>query len=463
MKTFQASTARAAIMEALEGLLRPYQLLWIHQAGLYKWLGMIGARQVGKDTAWACLPVVDGMSRQHQWNLISSTERQAKLWMKDVRKWVHAIKKAVKMLCGLDLPGIAQGRRQDDNKTAIELTNGSLIICHPATVRATVGVRGSVAFNEVGQLPHAQELFQAVLPIVEGQRDNNVDAHFIIFSNATHEGHWLHQWWTNANPQEAGSSKDFAKITYTYDNFLDDMGYSPAEQEVLRGRKQRALGMEAYRQWYGCEWRGLGGSYLDPAMLSRQTWTVDQLQKFVRIGCTLGYDPGRHVDPAAIVPLHLTQLGDRFASRSWAEVNVPYAAQRLHIQRMAQEHGPCFGTGVDSTGPQCQATEELQNDPRITSAGEIVPFPMGYASKWRLFRGIREGLEQRKLWLAPDDLDMKMQLGAIRYGSTATGMPRLEWSRSKGPDGQVQHGDKGVGLGLAEAVVRELGLQSWAA
>lgn len=430
-----------AFAGALRSALRGYQYQWIEELWRNRRVAALGARKIGKDTTYSAPPAVVCLSRQHQWNLISATQRHAHQWLRDVRRWILYLTRWFYDAHRVRLPAIYR-----DNSQYIELDNGSLIYSHPATLRALVGQRGSFSFNEVGQLVNAPELWEGVYGTVRGYWRDGHDAWLTIVSNSSYVGSWFHKFWTG--PQ----SRLFTKITTTYADACRSQSWSEERIAADIAEIISEIGQAAYAQWYDCKWRSVSGQFIPGDLLARASY--DELPTAADRGHVLGYDPGRHLDPAAVARARVWPTA-RYVEPVQTYRDTPYAAQYHEIAYLAGQHEPCWGVYVDGTGPQCAIVEGL--DAHLAGDVVVTGVPFGFASKWTMFSALKRDLQTGACKIAADDLDLHMELGAIGYGRTEGGQPRLQWGRAVDSSGDSQHGDRAVAVALANWGVEQTG------
>jgi hypothetical protein len=438
------------IEEVFTHVLRPYQLAWLDALDRHSYAAILGGRQIGKDWALGVYSMAKGLLEPgSRWNAFSASAKHAELWLEDCRTAYLIIQARVKE-AGYSLPDLgAQGRK--NNVTMIELHNGSVIASHASSVRSAVGLRGSVLLNEIGVLPNAQAMYEALEPIVSGAIDNGRPGKMMIVSNASRRGTFWHRWWTG----EASSS--WCKMTTTWAQAHRDRlnvlnakrsakGKAPVDVDawITQRKIERVsrLGSAGFGQWYECKWRSAESGYLPLGALDRQTYGPARPVNFTAQSTDpqiIGYDIGRHVDPAAFCRLILPEGPRRFALDTETLDKVAYRAQRIHLANLAKQRHT-YKAVIDSTGSGDETAEECV----ATMPFEVVPFRFTQQSKQALFATLKEAIEGGELWIPASDLDLRMELESLTATYRPGGALAIEIPREGGG-----HGDRAVALALA--------------
>ncbi len=425
-------------MRALElitrDILRPYQRDWITRTITAPTgrIAVLGGRQIGKDfvlagfvSAYRACTI-----RHHTVNVVSSTDHHAKQMILDIRRWLELIAP----LFGV---AIEKGR---DSKKEVALSNGSAIFSHASTPRALVGQRGDVILNEIGIIPHGEELYQAAYPIYTGARDNGKPALLMLVSNAAARGTFWHRFWTD--PERKG----WVDIVAKWSDCMRSMGRSAEWIAEKREQYIRDLGMPAFLQWYECVWRAASEGYLPEGLLRAHTYT--HIPKEVYLGGTmlyLGYDVGRHVDPAAFARVLKDREGRMWVLPTEVAKEMKYRVQRDRLQAIMDEYRssyriPTARLMIDSTGSGDEPAENSEE----RWPGVAEGFRFSSQSKWELFSRLRTTLESGRLYLPAGDLDMRMELEAITLEPKDSGPDKVVLPR----DG-AGHCDRAVAVALA--------------
>ena len=425
-------TLHDVIAAVFQRVLRTYQIEWMGQAESHSWLAILGGRQIGKDFTFAFYATGKAlMEPGSEWHTFSASQKHAGAWLDDCRNAYKLIRNAAGAV-GITIPALgADGRR--DNVTGIRLHNGSTISSHASSVRSAVGLRGSVLLNEVAVLPNASDMYEALEPIVSGALDNGRAGKMIIISNASRRGTWWHRFWSG--PLSSG----WHKVTTTWEQAYTSMGKSRQWLDKRIARRVRRLGGGGYAQWYDCTWRSSEEGYLSLTLLERQTYRSEDWTPTRRMPQVIGYDVGRHVDPASFVRVIVDGLR-RYALTSEARHKMPYAAQRQHLANIGMERRTLSAV-IDSTGTGDSQAEECAAQMPF----EVVPFTFTAQSKWALFSRLKQSLESGELWIPDDDLDLRMELEALTAVYRPGGSVGIDIPREGGG-----HGDRAVALALAE-------------
>ncbi len=415
-----------------------YQSEWWVAAFDQRDIGQVGARQIGKTDGWSGFPVFNNIMAPHTtWNCFSATDRHAQRFISDCEGWYLACDRVAKGI-GFKIPGIAA-----NNARSFEFDNGSVIHAHASTRRASVGLRGNVFQDEVGVIPHAAELYDAIRPIIVGARYAGKDARHVIFSNASARGTWWHEWWTGDR------SAGFHKITSDFESCMLARGWTPAQVKIERDKLLRTLGPHGYMQWYECLWRSTEDGMFDSKLLNASSYDSSAPQSdglafiahlFRRASKqVIGYDPGRKRDPAGIARALFVD-GCWFALPTEAHYDMPWEDQIDRLVLLASQL-PTVCVVVESNGvgdPQAESASKRLQCP-------VLEFHSNQARKWSAFATLKIGLETGVWQLPRGDMDLRMEMESVSIEYTAGGQ-RVTLPRTK-RDGKVTHGD----LACAEA------------
>jgi phage FluMu gp28-like protein len=439
------------IEDVFANVLRPYQLRWLDALDRHSFAAILGGRQIGKDWALAVYAVAKSLLEPgSRWNTFSASAKHAELWLADCRTAYAIVREYVKAE-GHSIPDLGeQGRK--DNVTTIEFHNGSVIASHASSVRSAVGLRGSVLLNEVGVLPNAQAMYEALEPIVSGAIDNGRPGKMMIVSNASRRGTFWHRWWTGA------PSSSWLKMTTTWEQAHRSRLAMVNGRRVAKGKpplnadawintrkaeRLSRLGAAGYGQWYDCKWRSADEGYLSLTALDRQSYGPSRPHNFTpspHDPQIIGYDIGRHVDPAAWCRLILPEGNRRYALPTETRHKMAYRAQRAHLAALAKER-QTYKAVIDSTGSGDETAEECV----ATMPFEVVPFRFTAQSKQALFETLKSGIDGGTVWIPASDLDLRMELESLTASYRPGGALTIEIPREGGG-----HGDRAVALALAE-------------
>lgn len=415
-------------------ILRPYQREWIadvlrSQTGR---VAVLGGRQIGKDFILAGFVSAFRacVIPHHTVNVVSSTDHHAKQMILDIRRWLD-------LLAPLFGASIEKGR---DSKKEVALSNGSVIFSHASTPRALVGQRGDVILNEIGIIPHAEELYQAAYPIYTGARDNEKPAILMLVSNASPRGSFWHRFWTD--PERSG----WTDIVATWSDCMRSMGRSDLWIAERRARYVADLGLPAFLQWYECVWRAASEGYLPEGLLRSHTYVEIPPEVYLR-GSSLyiGYDVGRHMDPASFARVIRDQEGRMWVLPTETAKDMKYRVQRDRIQSIMNEYQSAYRIGtskvlIDSTGSGDEPAERAEE----LWPGVAEGFRFSAQSKWELFSRLRATLESGRLYLPACDLDLRMELEAITLEARGQGPDKVVLPRNASG-----HCDRAVAVALA--------------
>ncbi len=429
-------------------ILRRYQIAWLANPAAF--LAHLGARQIGKDFTWALRVALDMVCGPGTlWNALSATARHAATFLSDVRKHIQAL------LAIMDFCGLKPWEITKDSHTVLWLDNDSQVESHAATVRAVVGRRGNVLMNEVGVVPAAGQLYEAALPIVEGQLDIGARARFVMISNACPQGLFWHQLWTGRR------SKGWAKVTSTwracFANWLAQRGEPrwKVQRWIVAKVKARVrkLGSAAYKQWYGCEFRHPSQSYLDNLLLDRAGYDPDNVwdhkdpkrpiilpTRARSIQQVIGQDIGRHIHPMTIAKGLLWE-GACWGLPVEAFWEMEYEHQHDELARAISQRKTVRAV-IDSTGPGDAPAENAQKVwPHL-----VEPHKSSGPAAWALALNFKDMLQRGVYRYDRGDLDTRMELDGVRIQARADGSQKVVLPTSEGQDqgDRPTHGDRAM-------------------
>lgn len=439
------------VAEAKADILKRYQLAWVDALDEYDFCAINGARQIGKDFVLAFFAVSKALLEPgSSWNTFSASAKHASQWLDDCRA-AYEFMRQMTVSVGLPLPILGTDNYKN-NVTTIELYNGSFIRSNASTVRSAVGLRGSVLLNEIGVLPNARAMYEAVYPIVEGARDSGRNGKMMIVSNASRRGTFWHEWFTGS------LSNGWHKITTTWTDAMRSRKKSPDWIAESKATKIRRLGQGGYAQWYECKWRASEEGYLPLTLIDRQTYGGGRAMQYTPRPNTpqiIGYDIGRHVDPSAwcrlLLPAHGQWQGKHVALETEAAKGMEYRAQRARLELMAMER-ETYRAVIDSTGSGDETAEECEREMPF----EVTQFKFTTQSKQALFATLRSALSDGTLWIPDSDLDLRMELESLTAKYHAGGRLSIEIPREGGG-----HGDRAIALALAEYGANADGAGFW--
>ena len=428
------------IGQTFERVLHGYQLEWMQSLERNTYCAILGGRQIGKDFTLAFYAVGKALMQPGSvWNTFSASAKHANQWLEDCRVAYGVIQRVTKRL-GAPLPMLGDDHRKD-NVTTVELHNGSFIYSNASTVKSAVGLRGSVLLNEIAVLGNAREMFEATYPIVEGALDNGRAGKMMIVSNASRRGTFWHKWWTSDD------SKGWHKTTTTWAHAMRSKGRSPAWIKASKALKIQRLGLGGYQQWYDCKWRSAEEGFLPIEVINRQTYGATRDRPFdayPRYPQIIGYDIGRHVDPAAwcrlVLPSDGRWDGKHMALPTETKHDMTFPAQRAHLEMLSRQR-ETYSAVIDSTGIGDETAETCANEMPFS----VTQFKFTMQSKQALFERLRTSLDSGSLWIPEDDLDLRMEMESLTATYRAGGQLAIEIPREGGG-----HGDRVVALALAE-------------
>ncbi len=429
-------TPEAAICKRI---LRGYQMQWLATCMRYPFVFILGSRQIGKSMFTALLVAImlcSDRSRHEKspriWTCFSATKPHAVKLAREIKQFVMLIQQ-MRAQAGIRVPMF-----EVENSEEIILSNGNSVQVRAATVRSAVGCRGSVLFDEIGVVPEQAAMFEAVYPIVQAALANGNVSKFIVMSNATPKGTWWHHAFSGTK------QKEFQRITATWTGCMRAWGKTEAWIAAQRDKIVDAIGVPAYRQWYECEWRSVGGSYFSPDVLDRAGHMGMPFARHQDGVTSIGYDVGRHMDPAAITSIHQRIEGQRevrYATHGTLLYDLEYQAQRDYIRGIV-EGGP-HGVArivVDRTGSGDQQAEDLEAE----FGGVVEPFLFSEASKWMLMSKLRDDFSSGILRIDRGDLDTRMHLESVTTKVNKSGKVAIDTPRQG-----THHCDLAISLGLA--------------
>lgn len=420
-------------------VLRPYQLAWVLQAINNPFSAVLGGRQLGKDFAFSFLLALLMLRPGSEWQVVSATQRHAQEFLRDVNRHLDLIFRVLKEI-GYPLP-----RLISQSATELRTDWGSSVTSHAASARSVVGRRGSFLFNEVSAIPEAARIYESAYPIVTGARDNGADARMIMVGNASYRGSFWHGAWTGP------SLESWAKSETTWSEAMRAMGRGSKWIQSRQSEIVESIGLQAFLQWYECQWRSLDGSFISPQALDLATYRKLPTGA-TEWPSTLGYDVGRVNDPSAFVRVLRGPSGERYALPGEVLHNTPYRVQRARLSDLIHAR-PTTRVLVDSTGNDDLATECQREHP-----GVVVPFKFSAQSKWGLFSALKDAIDAQELHIPAGDTELRIHLEGIEARPSPSGhiqvvLPRDIANKEK----SGHHGDKAVALALANYCARSRG------
>ena len=435
-------SAADGLVEALCGILRPYQWQWMQAAmSFQRDIAILGGRQSGKDYWLELFLCIHLLTKKGEIQVVSASRTHAQDVITNVRAHLD------KLLAALGLP---RNLPSADSKTEIRMPWGSRIKSHAASVRSIIGHRGSFILNEISAIPCAQEIWEAALPIVSESKKNGEDSRFIIIGNASYTGSFWQQLWDGTGTQKL---KGFQKFRLPSSEAWRLRGYSPEEVQRSQNEIIAQIGLGAFRQWFECEWRSAEGGFFSQTLLDSRRYRDEDLNHTRNWSQVIGLDVGHGTNPSAAIRLLIepnTKHPRYFVlpSITWQETE--YQTQVRRVQELCSER---MTTAIlmDRTG-----AEELFQLVNIgVGGGRVFGHHFSASSKWEMFRDLLQALETRELWIPPDDLSLRMELDAIERRERPGGIPEIIL-----PKQGDTHGDRAVALALAlraaaEAKVRD--------
>lgn len=422
------------LQAAYDDSFHPDQSHWLDVIADSSFTAILGGRQIGKDHAVSgglvgLDAVVGGSPR---WNCYSGTRDLAEEFLDSVKQWIAYWSHWLKV------DGYAVPVLEVNNQQRVKLSNGARVYSYAATERGAVGKRGNVFINEAGVIPDFKRLYEALEPVVSGAIYNGHDAKMVIASNASWVGSPWYNVWHALDPAQ------WATITTTWYDHYKAVGWSEEQLQTERARIIARVGLGAYRQWYDCQWRSADESFFSPAILDRQSVDTSDLMRQGSWKQTIGYDIGRHTDPAAFAPVVSRTDGGSKTRGQWYGLPVqvlhqtPFRAQRVLLQTLVDKRRT-VATVIDKTGMGEAPAESAQRKLRNT---RVVPFNVSGPSKVGLFSTLKAAYDDGWMHLPLGDLDLRMEIEGITAGVTKSGNVTIDYPRTRDTAGRVSHGDR---------------------
>ncbi len=442
------SRAAAALGEAIRRSQNVYQRQWLNTARTAPYIAHLGGRQIRKDTTWAAHLVGGCVSTPHkQWQAFNCTATKAQEFLDDCRKW--------NTLFGWSCSraGVSYPRLVVDNATTLKWDNGAVIRSRAPTLRNVVGVRDSVLLNEAGVIPHAQQLYEALYPIVRESRSQGRDAQFVIISNACRKGQWWDEFWSG---RVMGGNSSWTPIQTTWEDAKRGQGWTDAQIAEERTQILRDISTPAFLQWYMCVFRSASEGFFESELLDKAS--VDRPGPFDTSPQVVGYDVGLKVHPCAYAPLLLPSPDlPAHIMKTTAKWGREYADQRRDILALTRAR-PTRGVAMDATGAGTQA-EELRK--LLSKHGvPLDEVSMGLGTAVEMFTTMKDAYQAGDLTYDRGDIDFRIELEGLVLGTTPRGHETVKIPEERiDVDGErkTRHGDRAVAGGLAVRTWRRRG------
>lgn len=405
---------RNRVTEILDGLLYPYQKAFVYDDA--RFVAWVSSRQIGKSfaLAWRALLRALSSTRRHQ-TIISAGREQAREDIAKVKLHAEFLEKS-----------LGQRLVQDETKTTVTLTNGSVLRALAANPRTARGYTGDLYLDEFAHVQRDRALWAAALPLA-------TRGELTITTVST----------------PMGDSGVFYDLCHPKPNIPDRVKFSLHRTTVHEAVSQGLdLDIEALKpqfdddtwaQEYLCQFLGHVASYF-PWELLRSAVVEEDDDADARIEhapAFLGIDVGRKRDVTAIVLLRRWPGETLWAEKVDVLHKVPFDEQQRVISNIMRVHRVerCC---VDATGIGMHLAENLQRE----FGAAVVPIHFGREVKVHLATQVRKALEQSELKLCPDGALMA-DAHSIERRVTSNGNLVFDATRN-----ETGHADRFWGLAL---------------
>lgn len=399
-------------------ILLPYQRRWVNDRSLLKiWLA---ARQIGKSFGLSMETVTEALRAKCANLILSASERQSR----EVMYKVYQHLRVLRALAGDAL------RAARENRSEVELPNGSRIISLPANPDTVRGFSGNVYLDEFAFHRDSREIWRAMYPMVT--RGHKVR----ITSTPNGKQNMFYEIWS---AKDNGFSKHRTNI---YDAVADGL---KADVAAL---KRGINDPDAWAQEYECQFIDEATAFITYEMISSceedgavMELVAGSLEEKPEL--YLGVDVGRKKD--LTVFWLLEKVGDVLWTRMVKVLlKMPFRAQRDELYSYMD--GSALGGAsvrracIDSSGLGMQLAEEAVDrfGPRVEAVTFTGPV------KEDLAVTLRRRFEDRLLRI-PADREIREDIHSVRKVTTAAGNIRFDAVRTD----ELGHADRFWALALA--------------
>ncbi len=388
-----------------------YQRDWLSDNNRFKI--ELKSRQIGGSVALCFDAVENALSEKCKNLILSTTERQSKEVIDKIYSIFHVFNRVIKFKLPIE------------NKSEIELPNGSRIISLPASPKSVRGYSGHIYLDEFAFHRDAKEIWKSMLPIAtRGYKVN------IISTPAGKSGKFYEIW---QNAEDMGFSRHKVNI---YRAISD--GFKVNLDEI-----KRATDPESFAQEYECVFVDENYAYFtydeiiqiveDVDYGSEQNaWNGHKLGQFY-----MGIDIGRRKDLTAFIVAE--KINDIFYIRHIENMrNSSFEAQRLRIEELKCIYNP-IRICIDEGGLGMQLAEEL----RLKFSSTVEPIMFSNKVKEEMATNIKKLIDKKNLRIPHHKLLMK-HMHAIKKVITTAG--NIRYDAESTDEG---HGDLFWALALA--------------
>lgn len=339
----------AYIEKTLTQVGRPYQREWFKTCLTKNYVGILGARQIGK--SWAlglvALALANGGEfwgkkiRPHNVLIVSKDRETAKNIIAMIRKHLNTAE-------------AAWGRRFDTSGIGgvgdVYLSSGGRIVAMPGTPRSLQGFTGSIIWDEVSANRwDMEEGFAQALSVTSGSPDFRL----ILASNADVSGSWVDQFWHNP---EWAKRREGWKLNIT--TILD--AYPKGLPPRLKTR-QVSMSPAMWSRYYMCQFPGLGAGVIPRSQLS-----IHAKLSQGRGQILMGIDPGfsETGNPTGICIVEIDSGGVKVLhSDHW--FGLPLEMQVLQIENLRKKYA-VSKIYVDQGGPGWHLAQRVQGANKVS-------------------------------------------------------------------------------------------------
>lgn len=417
---------RVAVPRMTTPLLRPYQVRWLaDESPLCCW---VKSRRIG-GTFVASLKLALGAIG---WDIVRCKyiePRDGLIFSASQRQSIEVLKECALHLKSIGAVGeqfgIIKASDIDASAMCIKLPNGCSIHAFSSKPGSARGYGGNVLWDEAGSTPHAEALYQAILPLVNPSIRYPTGCTLSVVGTALDDGSFFHKLC------EGKEGEAFSR--HRTDIYQAHKEGNPADPEDLRGKTPD---VDRFNAEYMCMFmsaatRYIGADAYDACLFDEADMPDGYWPRFG------GMDIGRKNHESVIVDGY--KIGDTIWQHdvSQRERAMAWNDQEAWVDR-DMELRTRFA--VDATGLGNQFAERLEK--RHPSKIESVTFTG--ANKELLATGLKLGIESKRVRLRRDDIRLRTDVLSLRRVFTDAGHARYDADEAE--DGSHADGAWAAGL-----------------
>ncbi len=401
-------------------ILRPYQMRWLQDSAQLKlW---VAARQIGKSFVISLEAVLEALKAKSDQLILSASERQS-------REVMHKVVMHLRFLHARTAGEISPIA---DNKSEVDLENGSRIISLPASPNTVRGFSGNVFLDEFAFHEAPEEIWKAMYPMTTGGYKLRIS------STPNGRSNLFYRLATQENKLSKHRTDIYQAVKEGLKVNIQDLREGLADpdawsQEYECNFLDEATAYLTYDMIASCEDDGAAKDGIGPIGLMGPIGPMHGNEFY------LGVDIGRKKD--LTVFWLWEKVGDVFWSRMVKEMrNAPFKAQEEFLHGMLGNEGmshightgPVNGNPnirrccIDATGIGAQMAEEAVR--RFGPMVEAVTFTGKV--KEDLAVTMRRKFEDRQVRI-PADREIREDFHSVRKFTTSAGNVRFDAERTE--------------------------------